>query len=233
MLDQSLMRSVGDVDAHPDAAWRAMIADAFATQGFERTITRRESLYVQGETASAAFAIKSGCIELVRSSASGREVTHVVHFVDEAFGFADILLDKPRTFNATALADSTVWVLPRQQFLDLLDREHAVARAMLSMVLYRNMTLAERKPQLSGSSAERRVVAALERFAVVSNETSEGPRPTVRLTHEQIGRLCCLSRQTVTGVLARLADQGLVTLRSRSVELTDLTGLRAMMDLGD
>ncbi|TDE01160.1 Crp/Fnr family transcriptional regulator [Jiangella asiatica] len=215
-----------------EAEWRATIAKAFADVGFERRAARRESIYLQGDPATAAFAVKSGCVELARSSSSGREVTHVVHFNDEAFGFADLLLGKPRTFNATALADTVIWVVPAQPFMGLLDRDPGVTRAMLSMVLYRNMTLAERKPQLMGTSAERRVVAALERFAVVSSEASEDV-PVVKLTHEQIGRLCHLTRQTVTGVLAKLTDQGLLRIRSRHVELIDLAGLREMMDLAD
>lgn len=219
--------------AGPEDRWRAVIARAFADVGFERHVSRRESIYLQGEPASSAFAVKYGCVELTRSSSTGREVTHLVHFVDEAFGFADLLLDKPRTFNASALADTILWVVPAQQFLCLLDREPAVTRSMLSMVLYRNMTLAERKPQLTGTSAERRVVAALERFAILSGDDNGPAIPVVKLTHEQIGRLCFLTRQTVTGVLAKLADQGLVTIRSRSVELTNLVGLREMMDLAD
>ena len=50
---------------------------------------------------------------------------------------------------------------------------------------------------------------------------------TVRVTHEQLSRLCGLTRQTVTSELDRLESEGILDLKSRYIVVLDRAALQA------
>ena len=52
----------------------------------------------------------------------------------------------------------------------------------------------------------------------------------MRVTHEQLGRICGLTRQTVTSELARLEEEGLLRLEPGSVILPDKLTLRQVIE---
>ena len=76
----------------PIHEWRADLAAVFAAEGVLRSYRRNAYVFLQGEPATAAYAIKSGRIEIFSVSAVGREVSISIREPGEIFGTNELVL---------------------------------------------------------------------------------------------------------------------------------------------
>jgi CRP-like cAMP-binding protein len=215
----------------PVHEWRAALTAVFAAEGTLRMYRRNSYVFLQGEPATAAYAIASGRIELFCVSAAGREVSISIRGRGEVFGTNELVLGQDRARGVRALEDSDLWVLPAERFFELLCTRIDFTLALLTCALDRGIHHVEMKSNLVGTTARHRIVSSLD-FLASRPRSSCGPAASaqVRVTHEQLGRMCGLTRQTVTSELARLEEEGLLHLASGAVVLPDLVTLRRVVE---
>ena len=215
----------------PIHEWRADLAAVFAAEGVLRSYRRHAYVFLQGEPATAAFAIKSGRIEIFSVSSAGREVSISIRGPGEVFGNNELVLGLDRVRGVRALEDSELWVLESTRFFELLCTRQDFTMALLTCALDRGVHHVEMTSNLVGTTARHRIVASLDFLA--SRPSSSGAAKSsarVRVTHEQLGRICGLTRQTVTSELARMEEEGLLLLAPGSVILPDKMTLRQVIE---
>ena len=66
---------------------------------------------------------------------AGKESTFFLRTAGEIFGLSEVLQDLPRKVNAQALAASVIFRLDRQAFDDLLSRNYALARRVITVMV--------------------------------------------------------------------------------------------------
>lgn len=215
----------------PIHEWRADLTAIFEAEGTLRSYRRNSYVFLQGEPATAAFGIKSGRIELFSVSAAGREVSISIRQYGEVFGTNELVLGLSRVRGVRALEDSELWELPAKRFLELMCSSHDFTMALLTCALDRGIHHVEMKSNLTGTTARHRIVSSLD-FLASRPRSSRTAKPSVRVrvTHDQLGRLCGLTRQTVTSELARLEHEGLLGLESGAVVLPDTMNLRRLIE---
>ena len=206
--------------------WRADISEAIAAHGVLRRFARKDVIFHQGMPAKAVYAVRSGVIETSGLNASGREVTLSIRGPGEPFGYSEAVLGEPRTRQASILQDAELWELGTEAFLDLLaDRPH-LTLAMLGSALYRVTRSSEMRADLRGTTAYSRVGYVLLQLGRSTAELVAAAEPQLRITHEEISRVCDLSRQTVTTILGEMRDAGILELGLRSIRILN----RARLD---
>lgn len=206
--------------------WRADISEAIAEHGVLRRFARKDVIFHQGMPAKAVYAVRSGVIETSGLNASGREVTLSIRGPGEPFGYSEAVLGEPRTRQASILQDAELWELGTEAFLDLLaDRPH-LTLAMLGSALYRVTRSSEMRADLRGTTAYSRVGYVLLQLGRSTSELVAAAEPQLRITHEEISRVCDLSRQTVTTILGEMRDAGILELGLRSIRILN----RARLD---
>lgn len=213
------------------AEWRAEICAAFARNGVLRRYPRKSFVFLQGEPATAAYAIQSGRVELTVTTEAGRERVISIRQGGEAFGFAELVLGEDRLRNARVIEDAAIWVISRERFIELLMAGPEMPLALLSSTLHRTTRITALQARLTSTPARQRVASILEYLATPPGQTDPQPAPvTLRVTHEELSRLCGLTRQTVTSLLDEFQDLGLVTLRSRTIVVHDWASFEQLID---
>ena len=202
-------------------AWRADISEAIARHGVLRRFVRKDVIFGQGMPARAVYAVKSGVIETSGLNPSGREVTLSIRGPGEPFGYSEAVLGEPRTRQASILQDAEIWELGTEAFLDMLAVRPDIMLAMLGSVMYRVTRTSEMRADLRGTTAFSRVGYVLLQLAGSTAELAAAAQPQLRITHEEISRVCDLSRQTVTTILGAMRDAGIVELGLRSIRVVD------------
>lgn len=199
--------------------WRADISDAIAEHGTLRSFSRKDVIFHQGVPAKAVYAVKSGVIETAGLNASGREVTLSIRGPGEPFGYSEAVIGEPRTRQAGVLQDAEIWELGTDAFMDMLADRPDIMLAMLGSMMYRVTRSSEMRAELRGTTAHSRVGYVLLQLARGTPQLARSPQPQLRITHEEISRVCDLSRQTVTTILGEMRDAGIVELGLRSIKL--------------
>lgn len=206
--------------------WRADVSAAIAEHGTLRVFSRKEIIFHQGAPARAVFAVKSGVIETSGINAQGREVTLSIRGPGEPFGYSEALLSEQRSRQASVLQDAEIWEMTTDAFMDMLAVRPDIMLSMLGSMMHRFTRSSEMRAELRGTSAYPRVGYVLLQLAGSTAALALADRPQLRITHEEISRVCDLSRQTVTTILGEMREAGIVELGLRSIRLLDRPRLR-------
>jgi hypothetical protein len=103
-----------------------------AESGVVRQYRRGTYLFHQGDDSPSVLFLWKGRVEISSISVTGHRQLHTTLDQPQFFGELGVLGDMPRTATAIALEESTVWVVPGEDFLMFLSNHPDVARALLA-----------------------------------------------------------------------------------------------------
>jgi CRP/FNR family transcriptional regulator, anaerobic regulatory protein len=193
-----------------------------------RTLKRGETLFRIGDTFDSLYAIRSGSLKTVVSSANGREQVMGLHLGGDALGLEGFD-DGHYACRAVALEDSSVCVIPYTPFERACRETSAIQRRLLQL-LSRELARKSALIQILGTlRADERVAALL--LDISSRLTRRGYAGNVfnlRLTREDMGSFLGITLETVSRTLSRFQAKGLLDADGKLIHLLDIDGLRAV-----
>ena len=192
----------------------------------ERSVTKGEVIFQEGDPGERMYVILEGKVKLGQSSNDGRESLLAILGPGEMFGELSLFDPGQRTSTATALTDAVILALSNEQLRPWLAGRPEVAAALLQALARRLRRTNEAMADLVFSDVPGRVAKALmdlgEKFGEV---TSEGLLVTHDMTQEELAQLVGASRETVNKALADFAQRGWIRLESRQVLILDVERL--------
>jgi len=175
-----------------------------------RDVPRRAFLFRQGEVSDPAFIVVSGQIRISVLTAEGAEMTLDMLGPGDACGVAGLAGAIPRISNAVAVRPSRVLAIPTRVLSTLLAEHACVYHHLLSQLL-RRLT---RSLQEQATSATQRVYARVaQKLLALSEDCAPGsparalPR---ELSHQDLARMVGSTRATVSRVLKKMRQQGIL-----------------------
>lgn len=131
-----------------------------------------------------------------------------------------VLFGKPRPFTAVALTDATVSILPLATLQDLLATSRVFSRNYLRLLSIRLYELERTFPALVQAWPHHRLAKELLHLAEdLGDETPKGTRLTLHITHELLSNLIGASRETVTLLIHKFEEIGLLRREGRDLFL--------------
>ena len=188
-------------------------------------------LFVEGQAPRGVYMICSGRVKLSTTSRDGKTLILRIAEPGEVLGLHATVSGKPYELTAEALQPCQLDFIRRDDFLRLL-QHHADACLNAAQHLSKNCQSAYemiRSLGLSHSVSEKLARLLLE-WSSDGDETKEGIRIKVSLTHEEIAQLIGTSRETVTRVLGEFRQKKLAQLRGSTLLILDKPALERMVE---
>ena len=214
--------------SHADDATLDALAAALRTRRFRKG----ETVFHQDDPGDALFIVASGSVKVVLPSNEGSEPAIVaVLGPGEFFGELALLDRAPHSATIVAVEPTETLVLRREAFLDLIDTEPALRRALLASLAAEIRRLTGHVEDLHFLDLPGRLASRIVRLAA---DRPREPAGTVRIpwpyTQSELAGMIGGSRQSVNRLLSDLADEGLVRLERDILVVTDLDRLAATVD---
>ncbi len=185
----------------------------------ERRFPRDARLFLQGDPPDGAWILKEGLVKVVSLSERGTDRILRILRPGELFGEL-ILIDEPRPFTAIALTDVVVAFLPSEKLRHLLSASPGLSRNYLRLLSLRVHEMERSFPTLVHLWPHHRLARELLHLAEdLGKETPHGTQMALRLTHEDLANLIGSSRETVTLLLRKFEEMGLVWREGRDLLL--------------
>lgn len=184
-----------------------------------REFTRQQVLYFEGNAADRLWAVRSGQVRLYKSSANGLLTTLDVLGPGEAFGAVSALESDLYPSSAEAVTDCSVWSIPRERFLQLLDEEPRIGTEILQILSRRLRDAHDRLRAFAYDPAPARLAGALLRAA-------QGDEAHV--TRRALAEAAGTTVETAIRVLRRFQRDGLVESEVGRIRILDEARLREM-----
>ena len=196
-----------------------------------KTYKKSRHLFLIGDRADSFCVILEGWVRLYRVSREGEEITINVFGPSESFAEAAVFSDR-RMFpaNAQAVDDVTVLEVPRQFFIDRIERDSSFALRVLGAIAARQIFLIQQLEQVTTRNAPQRIGAFLLRFCRRKQNTPRGPL-TVELPYDKslISTRLNIKPETFSRALAKLKPYG-VSYEGRAVLIEDPEALAEYCD---
>ena len=171
----------------------------------------------EGFSADRVFVICSGSVKLIASSADGRLLILRVATSGEVIGLGALTAGARHRITAVTLGPSIIKSIPRLDFLRLM-RDYGEVSLGISAAMtrdYNAAVLSARRLGLCNSAAGKLASALLDwaRTNYLDDTLTHTKLPisfAMPLTHEELGSMAGISRETVSRLLSKFRHEGLI-----------------------
>jgi CRP/FNR family transcriptional regulator, cyclic AMP receptor protein len=185
-----------------------------------RSFKPGEVLFYEGDLGSALYLLLSGQVKIVRETLDGAEIILHICGPGECVGEMAVIDGAARSATARAMERAEVLMLYRDDFLALMERRPAFARAVMGALAVRIRRLDEQVQTAVTLDVPARLAKVLLTLAEQhGRETPDGIHIALRLTHEELAQMVGAARQTVTSQLTSLRERGIVSLDREGITL--------------
>jgi CRP/FNR family cyclic AMP-dependent transcriptional regulator len=192
----------------------------FTSIGAQTRLPRGTTLFTEDAPSDHVYVICSGQVKLSCTSREGRTLILKIAVPGDVLGLGAVISGSKYEVTAETIEPTQVNCIRRDDFLTFVERHgqgslHA-ARALSEE--YKSAFFDARRLALSGSAAGR-LAGVLLGWGKAAAPGEEEMRFTMALTHEELGSLAGISRETVTRVLGRFRKEKLIQIRGSSMTL--------------
>jgi CRP/FNR family transcriptional regulator len=188
----------------------------------KRVVKKRTILIYQGEAPRAAHIIKSGVIKMYSVNNAGEE--QIVSFQTEGDMFpSPWIFSKVNAslYYYEAVSDCEVLTLPRQDLIDILNKDDEVMRQTFDYFVNTYAGLLMRVTALEQARAIEKILFTLYYLVSRYGKQTKPGVYTVRLnlTHSIIASLVGLTRETTATELNKLRRRGILTYNTHEYNI--------------
>jgi len=169
------------------------------------SLKKKNELFNEGDVPTSVFMVKSGEIKVSRLHQDGKELITNVYSVNDFFGFEAVLENTPYKESATAMVDSEVIVVPKEDFLALLFANSDVSAVFISMLCRKVAEKESDLLNLAYSSIRQRTATAL--LKVNERKDKNG---FVNISREDLARMIGTASESIIRVLAEFKDEKII-----------------------
>jgi CRP/FNR family transcriptional regulator, anaerobic regulatory protein len=193
-----------------------------------RRIKRGEILWETGDPLHALYAVRLGFLKSFIITGDGQVQVTGFQMSGEIVGM-DAIGTGRHNSTVVALEDTEVCALPFAELDRLMDRLPTLQRGFLQIMSREIVRDQENMALLGTMRAEQRLASFLLRLSSLYQRRGYSATEFVlRMTREELGNYLGLKLETVSRLLSKLQQEGLIQVENKSVKLLDLDALKAL-----
>jgi CRP/FNR family cyclic AMP-dependent transcriptional regulator len=194
--------------------------EKIAQVGIHKTYKKDNVILMEEDAGSALFVIISGKVKVSRTSSDGREVILTILSESDFFGEMAILDGLTRSATVIALEESELYIMQRNQFLDLLKTYPEISISLLQELTQRLRSADMKIKALTLKDAEGKVATVILQIADDIGKIKQGVVEIEKLPLQQdLANMAGTSRETISRTLHSFAKKGLVELEGSKLRI--------------
>jgi len=202
--------------------------------GSVQSFTKDSIILSEKEAGSALFIIISGKVKISRISSedSDKEVILSILNPSDFFGEMSLLDGMDRSATATAMDDSKIFIIQRNDFLQLLNDHPDVSIALLQELTQRLRGAGMKIKALSLKDAEGKVATVLLQLADDVGKIKQGVVEIEKLPFQhELANMAGTSRETISRTLHAFAKKGQIELEGSKLRIVDYEKFKELYSL--
>jgi CRP/FNR family cyclic AMP-dependent transcriptional regulator len=184
-------------------------------------------VFSQGDPGDSLYGVVTGKVRISASTREGKEMFLNIMEPGDTFGEIALLDGNPRTATATTTASCELMIIPRAQFLALLQREPTVAIHLLQLLCQRIRWTSAQAEDSALLTVPSRLARRLLSLAKLHGHHSPKGVQLI-ISQEEMGRFLGISRQAVNQYLQEWRTKGWVDVGRGKVTVLDESALQTM-----
>jgi len=190
-----------------------------------------EGLFRHGQPAERFFFVHDGLIKLFRLSPDGGEKIIEIIRPGETFAEAVMFMGPQGRYpvSAAAVADSVVLAFGQNSYLGLLRESPDLCFGLLASMSRRLHMLVNQIESLTLQNATYRFVAYL--LEEIAPDVKAAPELELKTPKSVIAARLAIQPETLSRILAKLRQQGLIAVHGNNIAVRDVRALRNLVQM--
>lgn len=195
----------------------------FLSHAKKREIRKNEFLFREGEPALSAFYLQTGEVRIFCITGQGKESMVFIRRGSEMFGLAEAIGGAKRACNAQATTACCLYEIKRNDLEEVLSKHWALSKRVMEILGSRLRYLGEQLGNLMSCDVTTRLLKLLFNLSCqTSADNRSGVAIPIKITQEHIAAMIGSCQQTVSEILKRIEDDGLIHISCNRREITIL-----------
>jgi CRP-like cAMP-binding protein/CheY-like chemotaxis protein len=189
-----------------------------------RQFKKNQVIYYEGDKGSGLYLVIKGRIKTLKMAEDGRELMTGIYTADEYLGIHSLLSNETYSETATALEDSLLCLIPKDQLDELLNLYPEVGREFIRLLANNIRDKEEQLLQLAYHSVRKRMAEAMLRLHKQYTDATE----SFKISREDLAAMAGMATETVSRTLSDFKDEGLIDKKGSVITVLDITRLSKM-----
>jgi len=191
------------------------------------SLKKDQFLFHKGDACEGIYVTTQGNIKISFLSMEGKE--HVARIVGPGQTFAEamVFLKKPSPAMVQAITAATVLVLPSDVIFKCIDESPACACSMLAGLSRRLHMLVAELESVTLDSSQQRIIGFLLQRIQDDGSGANKAKITLEATKSTIALHLNLTPETLSRILHKLSDDGLISVLNKTIQIHDIKKLRS------
>lgn len=182
-----------------------------------KRIKKKQVLYDEGDNPPGLYLIVDGKLKTVKRTLDGRQLITGLYKADDYMGLNAVLLDEAFTESAEATENASLYLLPKELLINLLNKYPEVSRQFIKMLSNEIHEKEEQLLELAYLSVRKRIAQVLLRLSRKSPVAS-----MLDISREELAALAGVAIETVSRTLSDFKEEGFIEKNGNQVELIDI-----------
>jgi CheY-like chemotaxis protein/CRP-like cAMP-binding protein len=186
---------------------------------------KKDFVYREGDRPRQLFFIASGSIKTFRTNEMGKEYITKVYASGEFLGYNALLQETPYQESATAIEDTELSIIPKDDFLSLLHNNRDFSARFIKMLANNVDTNEERLLSLAYNSIRKRVAEAL---VSLHEKYNNEDRSEISILRDDLAAIVGTAKESVIRTLTDFKKEGLIEIEGGIIKIINLKKLDEM-----
>jgi len=186
-----------------------------------RPFKKNQVIYYEGDKGNGLYLLLSGKVKSIKMAEDGRELMTGIYSADDYLGINAMLSNEEYADTATALEDSILCLIPKEQLEQLLNLYPEVAREFIKLLANDIREKEEQLLQMAYHSVRKKMAEALLRL-----QRQDGME--FKIAREDLAAMAAMATETVSRTLSDFKEEGLIDKKGSTITVLDLAKLTKM-----
>jgi len=182
-----------------------------------------ETIYHEGDNSNYIFLIQKGIVKTFKIDEQGKELITALHKSDDLFGFTSFMQNMAYQESATAIENTVVFRLLKNDLKNVLNRNHEVNLDLIDYLTDNVLEIKDQLLQMAYSSVRKKTANTILQFA---NKIKNHPEDGIRISRSDLASVAGIATETFIRTLSSLKKDGLIDIEGRNIKIIDIEKLK-------
>lgn len=184
-----------------------------------RTLKKKDLLFEEGDHPRFLYFVNSGKLKIFKTNEGGK--VYILQIIEkgEFVGHIDILKNQNHQSSASALTETSVSLIPKEDFTALISQDRDVAAQIIKMIANDVVEKEEQLLNMAYNSVRKRVADAL---LLLQQEEGEA----IHILRDDLARIVGTAKESVIRMLTEFKEDGYISIKNSLITIIDVERLK-------
>lgn len=195
----------------------------FDDNGVISNFKKGDIIFEEGQNSNFVYLIRKGVIKAHSLDVNGKELITAIHKEDDLFGYTTFNTNEPYQNFTTALEDTELVGISKQELITLLNENHPVVMDFLDLLASDLSGAKEQLLEMAYSSVTKKTATTILKFA---DKLNKKPNEPIKISRNDLASVAGIATETLIRTISSFKKDGIIEIDGRNIKILDLERLQ-------